>query len=230
MAGENLHKGHRERLKQRALEEGLDAFTEHQALELLLFFAMPYKDTNELAHRLLASFGSFDSVLDADYHELLRVEGVGPNTATLFSLMPEFYRRYMRAKLRERPLLIERRQAGAFICSLFIGQHYESFYLICLDAHQRLLKAALLSTGTIDHVGVYPRVAVETALRYHAHSVLLAHNHPSGEPQPSHLDIQLTEGIRQAMELIGIRVRDHFIACGDHYISLSELGLMPKRK
>ena len=78
--------------------------------------------------------------------------------------------------------------------------------------------------------GAWYAEAVETALRYHAHSVLLAHNHPSGEPQPSHLDIQLTEGIRQAMELIGIRVRDHFIACGDHYISLSELGLMPKRK
>lgn len=227
MSEENIHRGHRERLKQFALAEGLDALSDHQALELLLFFALPYKDTNILAHRLLEHFGRFASVLDADYHELLRVPGVGPNTATLLCLLPEFFRRYELTKREPKPMLRTRHQAGEYICKLFIGLRYECFYLVCLNAQRQALKAALLSSGTIDEVAVYPRVAVETALRHQAHSVLLAHNHPAGHLQPSRADLDLTAGIVAALSAIGIPTLDHIVAANNGFRSFTEMGLLP---
>lgn len=222
----NPHSGHRERLKRRCLEEGLDGFDEHQVLELTLFYALPYRDTNELAHRLLDSFGSFGGVLDAEYHDLLRVEGVGANTALLLTMLPELFRRYQLDKLQERPLLSSKKAAGDFVTSLFIGSKRESFYVISLDAKRQVIRAAMIGEGTVGCVSVYPRLAVETALRYGAHSVLLAHNHPAGTPQPSADDLNLTDSLVNAMHSIGIPVLDHLIVCGSRFVSFADMGLL----
>ena len=221
-----LHQGHRERLKQRCLDEGLDSFNDHQVLELLLFYALPYQDTNELAHRLLDAFGSFSAVLNADMSELMRVEGVGRHTATLLSFMPDLLRRYQLDQFGPRPDLSTLDRAGDYCCSLFLGKDYESFYMICLDTQGNLNRTALIGEGTLSNVPVYPRTAVETALRHHAASVILTHNHPGGSLQPSRDDLALTDTIARALATISVEVLDHIIVSRGKYSSLAEKGLL----
>lgn len=222
----NVHQGHRQRLRQRCLDSGLDSFKDHEVLELLLFYALPYRDTNQLAHRLLQHFGSISAVLNADYHELLRIEGVGGNTAFLLTMLPDFFRRYQLDSLGPRVHLPNSAAAGDYAICLLSDSPYERLYLICLDKQKRLLKAALLGMGSVDEVTVYPRVAVETALRHRASGVILAHNHPSGGVQPSAGDVRLTQTIGVALGNIGITLFDHIIVAQNKYISLAGMGLI----
>ena len=224
---DRLHSGHRQRLKNRALEEGLDSFSAHEVLELLLFYSMPYKDTNELAHHLVNRFGNFWGVLNADYQDLLRVDGIGPNTASLLALMPEFFRRYQMDSYEERVCLSDVHQIGEYVVNLFIGQKNETFYMICLDILGRLNRAALIAQGTLSEVSLYPRAIMETALRYQSKNVILAHNHPGGNMRPSSDDIQLTAHIVSVLNGVGIKVLDHIIVHGKEYYSFVEKGVMP---
>ena len=222
----NVHSGHRQRLKERSLAEGLDSFDSHQLLELLLFYAIPYKDTNELAHRLLDHFGSFSAVLDADYNQLLEVKGVGLNTASLLTLIPGLCRRYQLDRWGERIHIDSSYTLGEYAVNLFIGCNYEKFYLICLDAQSNVIQSVLINEGTLNEVSVYPRVVVETALRHKAHSVVLSHNHPGGTLRPSAGDIQLTRRLVAVLNEINISVNDHIIVCGNRYISFAAKGLL----
>lgn len=221
-----MHEGHRERLKHRFLAEGLDGFEDHQILELLLFYAIPRKDTNEIAHILLNKFGSLSGVLEADPRDLAATPGVGENSAVLLSLIPSLARIYLKDRWGARPTLNSTAAAGQYILALFAGQTYEVFYVICLDAQYQVAYPALVHEGTIDQAPVYPRLIVETALRHKAHSVILAHNHPGGSPTPSPQDIAVTKRIRAALEPISIKVIDHIIAAGERYVSCMELGLL----
>jgi len=221
-----LHSGHRRRLKELCLAEGLDSFSPHQVLELLLFYALPYRDTNELAHRLLQRFGSFAGVLNADYQDLLDVPGVGPNTASLLTLMPEFFRCYQKDAGQDLTCLSDRSRLLDYAMGLFIGCSHERFYLICLDTQNRVNQAALINEGTLDQVTVYPRLVVETALRHRAKSVVLAHNHPGGAMRPTASDVQLTQHIAAVLTEIGITVLDHLIISGGKYYSFQEKGLL----
>ena len=220
------HQGHRERLKQRCLEEGLDSFSDHQVLELLLFYALPYQDTNELAHRLLDTFGSLSAVLNADYSELMRVSGVGRHTAALLSFMPDLLRRYQMDQFGVRPNLRSLSKAGDYCCSLFLGKCYECFYMVCLDLQGNLNQAALIGEGSISTAPVYPRVAVETALRHRAAAVILTHNHPGGSLQASRDDIELTDTLTRALATIGVEVLDHIIVAGSRFSSMAGKGLI----
>lgn len=220
------HQGHRERLKQRCLEEGLDGFADHQVLELLLFYALPYQDTNGLAHRLLDTFGSLSAVLNADYSELLRVNGVGRHTAALLSFMPDLLRRYQMDQFGPRPNLSTLARAGDYCCSLFLGKNYECFYMICLDVQGNLNQAALIGEGSLSNVSVYPRIAAETALRHRAASVILTHNHPGGNPQASRDDLDVTDIVARALAAIGVDVLDHIIVARGQYYSLAQKGLI----
>jgi DNA repair protein RadC len=198
-----LHTGHRKRLKNRFLEEGLDSFEPHQVLELLLFFSIPRRDTNEIAHKLLKKFGSLSGVFEADIKELVKVEGIGENSAFLISMIPQLSRRYLNDKWRDKPELNSSSKAGEYAISLFAGRTYEVFYVICLDAQNRVNYAALVHEGTINEAPIYPRIIVETALRHKANSVILAHNHPGGSLNPSRGDIEATEN---KMELLIWRI------------------------
>jgi DNA repair protein RadC len=221
-----LHTGHRKRLKNRFLEEGLDSFEPHQVLELLLFFSIPRRDTNEIAHKLLKKFGSLSGVFEADIKELVKVEGIGENSAFLISMIPQLSRRYLNDKWRDKPELNSSSKAGEYAISLFAGRTYEVFYVICLDAQNRVNYAALVHEGTINEAPIYPRIIVETALRHKANSVILAHNHPGGSLNPSRGDIEATKVIKNALESISIKVVDHIIVCGERYVSFAERGLL----
>ena len=175
---ENIHKGHRERVRDRFMEEGLDSFKDHEVLELLLFYCVRQKDTNELAHRMLKEYGTLHDLLEAHPRDIARRCGVSINTATLISLCVPLARRYMKRKWGNRPVLNSSSRAGEYALSLFAGRVYEAFFAICLDSQNRVNHAALVHEGTINEAPVYPRIIVETALRHKANSVILAHNHP----------------------------------------------------
>ncbi|MDD2234762.1 MAG: DNA repair protein RadC [Desulfitobacteriaceae bacterium] len=221
-----MHEGHRSRLKNRFLEEGLDGFEDHQTLELLLFYAIPRKDLNELAHSLINKYGSLAGVLEADPKDLAKTPGLGLNSAILLALIPSLTRIYLKDRWGTRPTLDGTIKAGKYILTLFAGRTYEVFYVICLDAQHQVIYPALVHEGTIDQAPVYPRLIVETALRHKAHSVILAHNHPGGNPTPSPQDIDVTKRIQSALEQISVTVLDHIIAIGEKYVSCAERGLL----
>ncbi len=224
----NYHEGHRQRIKERFLTEGLDSFEDHQVLELILFYAIPYRDTNELAYRLLEEFGSLSGVLEADYYDLQKVDGVGKNAASFLTLLPFAFRRYQKDKYSAKILLETTESLGKYAMDLFIGRVYEAFYLLCLDSQNKLNRAALIQEGTINEVTVYPRIMVEIALRHKAKTVVLVHNHPSGLLRPTAEDMTLTWKMIDVMRDINITVADHIIVGNGKYYSFSEHGVLTK--
>lgn len=226
MSGTNVHEGHRERVRLRYLEEGLDNFKDHEILELLLFYCIPKRDTNELAHRMLNAYGNLSDLLEADPRDIANRTGVGMNTAVLVSLAAPLSRRYLKSKWGDRPVLNASAKAGEYVLTLFAGRIYEAFFVICLDSQNRVNHAALVHEGTINEAPVYPRLIVETALRHKAHSVILAHNHPGGSLKASQADIEVTRKIYSALKPISINLVDHIIAAGERYTSFAEMGML----
>ena len=209
--GKSIHAGHRERLRARLRAEGLASFSEHEVLELLLTYAIPQRDVNPLAHELIARFGSLGNVLEADETELLRVKGVGGHAALLLSMIPQLTRYYQMNTLGEKPIVMNLAQARAYCVPLFVGAQQEHLYMLCMDRSGHVLHLALMHTGTVDEVSLYPRLVVQTALRHNAHSVLLTHNHPSGTMEPSQADIVATNRATAALATVGITLADHLI-------------------
>ena len=223
---DNPHSGHRLRLRERFLKEGLNGFDDHQILELLLCYGVPYRDTNNTAHSLIDKYGSLSAVFEADYEEVMRMKGIGCNSAALLKLIPELSKRYMADKWRGKPQLGSSTKAGEYAVTLFIGLNYEVFYLICLDSQNRVNMAAPVFKGTINEAPVYPRVIVENALRYKACGVILSHNHPGGGTNASKADIEVTEKLKTVLNSISINVVDHIIVAGKEYLSMAENGVV----
>ena len=221
-----LHQGHRQRVKKRYLNEGLDAFEDHQVLEMLLFYCIPMKDTNELSHKMIREFGSLAGLFEADPRDICRRCGVSENTAILISAIPSLARRYFKSKWGKKPVLNSSTIAGEYAISLFAGRTYEAFFVICLDSQNGVNNAVLVHEGTINEAPVYPRIIVETALRHQANSIILAHNQPGGSLQPSREDMEITRRISTALNAISIKVVDHIIVGGDKYMSFAERGLI----
>lgn len=217
-----VHAGHRARIRERFRTEGLSGFTEHEVLELLLTYAIPQRDVNPLAHELIARFGSLSNALEAGESELLRVDGVGANAASLLALIPQLLGRYEMSRAGSRPVIESLGDAKRYCGALFFGAHEERAHMLCLDQRGRLLHPALLRRGTLDEVELYPREVVEIALRYHAYAVILAHNHPSGMLEPSNADIDMTRQVIAALSVIGVRVVDHVIVTPDGMYSMAQ--------
>ncbi|NLO99660.1 MAG: DNA repair protein RadC [Clostridiaceae bacterium] len=226
MSGYNVHEGHRGRIKERYMEEGLDNFSDHEVIELLLFYSIPQRDTNALAHRMIKEFGTLHDLLEADPRDIERRCNVSLNTAILVSLAAPLSRRYLRQKWGNRPVVNSSSIAGNYALSLFAGRVYECFFVICLNSQNRVNHSALVHEGTINEAPVYPRIIVETALRHKANSIILAHNHPGGSLKASNADIDVTRKICQALKTISINVVDHIIVAGDRYLSFAEQGLL----
>lgn len=222
---ENPHFNHRERVKERFAREGLEHFQPHQILEMILFYSIPRGDTNVIAHDLLKKFGSLSNVFEADPKDLITVKGIGENSATFLSMFPSVTQRYFADKWGEKPTLDSSAKAGEYMVSLFVGYTYEIFYVVCLDAQNKVNFSQIVQEGTIDEAAIYPREIVDTVLRHQAHGVILAHNHPGGSLKPSTADIDVTHKIRKALESISIHVIDHIIVAGSQYFSFAEKGL-----
>ena len=222
----NTHGGHRARMKQRFLEHGLDNFNDLNVLELLLFYAIPRQDTNEIAHRLLDRFGSFSAVLEATIEELREVPGVGENAATLLKLIPQIDRRYLISKTEERPQIRSSAQAGKILIPRFRYAREEIVYLLCLDSRNMLISCEEIGRGTLGEANVSVRAIVEMALKRNAAAVILAHNHVDGFAIPSHADQHATRQIYDALKLVGIMMTDHIVVAGDDFVSFADSGLL----
>ena len=220
-----LHDGHRKRLIQRFLEEDLDSFEPHNVLELLLFYAIPRKDTNELAHVLIDTFGSLNGVFDAHYEALLQVEGIGPSAAALIKLVPQLTRTYYSGTKRER-VLDTSEKAGEYFLPYFIGHQEEVVFLACLDAGGKVIAHRLLHRGSVNAVETNIRKLANIALQCNAVGVILAHNHPGSVPLPSNEDIVTTQKIREALLPMGILLMDHIIVAGQEYLSMGRSGVI----
>ena len=219
-----VHKGHRQRLRQQFQNGGLDSFSDVQTLEYLLTFSIARGDVNPLAHALLQRFGSLANVLDASAEDLQQVPGVGEHTAALLTLMPQLFRRYSICKSEKKPILSSTEKIASYLMPFFHGAVEEQFYLVCMDAKCKVLDCRMLFSGGLNAVSVNIRKVVETALRHHASSVILAHNHPWGVALPSREDEAVTREIESALELVGVRLADHMIVSDEDCVSLRESG------
>ena len=227
---DQIHKGHRQRLRERFLNNGLDSLEDHAVLELLLCYAIPRKDVNELAHMLLERFGSLSGVLDADQAALEQVPGMGENAAVLLRLVPALNRRYLmdRNRTGKKISLLGTEQAGAFFLPRFYGAREEKVYAAFLDDHCRLLDCREAFEGGIGYAPVNVRKLVETALRLRATNLILAHNHPDGYAVPSREDRESTLILSRALAAVQLRLLDHIIVAGDEYVSMEECGYFDK--
>ena len=224
MPNTTIHKGHRERLKQRFLEDGLDNFTDIQVLELLLFYAIPQRDTNPIAHALLNHFGSLSGVLDADVAELKKVPGISDHSATLLALVTELCRYYQVDSAQQVEILTTLDACGAYLVPRFFGRTRETVFLLCLDAKCKVLCCKEVGEGSVNSASISVRKIVETALAANATTVILAHNHPSGVAVPSGEDAQTTRRIAAALSAVEVHLADHIIVADGDYVSMVQSG------
>lgn len=222
-----VHDGHRQRKKEQFRTHGLDAFADHEVLELLLYYAIPRRDTNPVAHRLMERFGSLDGVFSATVEELEEVEGMGKNAATLLALWMPLYRRVRTKPTAKEVILNSTEQAGRYFMDLFFGMRREELYEACLDAKGKLLACCRIAEGSVDAVNINTRRLVENALKCGASAVILAHNHPSGIALPSPDDNTTTLALWDALRAVGIPLIDHIIVADEDYVSLRDNGLLP---
>lgn len=207
---ESEHIGHRKRLKQSYLNTGsLDGFCEHQILEMLLFYSIPRKDVNPLAHRLINNFGSLYGVLNADYNELIKF-GLSENTAALIKLTMDIPKTAERNRLMSKTIL-STNDAMDFCFSLMSSFRNEKICVICLNTASKLLHYKLISVGDPAKAYFSPRSIVEIAVSNGAAGIVLAHNHPSGNCLPSKADIESTLNLQRILMHLGIALQEHII-------------------
>ena len=216
-----MHEDHRQRLRELFRSAGLDSLQPHNVLELLLFYAIPRRDTNEIAHRLLDHFGTLVNVLDAAPEELCKVEGVGEASATLISFAAQLARRYLAEQSGEKISFRSPKEFQNYVLRQFLGEKNEVTYLYCMDNAGQLLRQCKVSLGTKYAVSLDNRTLLETAFHHNATKVVLAHNHPNGLCAPSSEDVRLTESVVKLYSEVNIRLLDHLIVAGGECFSMA---------
>ncbi len=220
------HQGHRKRLKERFRQTGFAGFEKHEMLELLLFYSIPQKDTNDLAHDLIEQFGSLSGVFDASYENLLKVNGISDNSATLIKMIPQLANAYLNDRNDPGMILDSVEKAGDFLLSKYVGATNERVYLLCLDNKLKLLNCALVGEGSLNRVNFHPRQILQKALQCSASTIILGHNHPYGTALPSDADILMTRQLYEMAQVLDITLRDHIIVAGDDFVSLAQSGIL----
>ncbi|MDR3643704.1 MAG: JAB domain-containing protein [Clostridia bacterium] len=217
-----MHEGHRERLKNRFVAEGLDHFEPHVILELILFYAVPRRDTNPIAHDLLKRFGgSLSRVFDAPLEELVKTDGVTMNSAVLIKLFPEVCRRYLLDFDVVSEVVKNSSDAARRLVPLFLGKTNEVVAIMCIDSKGKVLFCSGIFEGSVSAAQVSVRRVVEVAVRYATTDVILAHNHPSGTAIPSEQDVFITQRIAEALGTVNINLVDHIIVADHDWVSLA---------
>lgn len=211
----SIHEGHRKRLRERFLKEGLDNFTDVQMLELLLFYVIPRRDTNPIAHALIDRFGSFAKVLDAPPEKLAKVEGISAGAAAFLKLIKDAGRCYQADKSKKTARLESIDDCGAYLKPFFVNRKNEVVFMLSMDAKLKVLGCRQVGEGSINFANVPIRSIVEMALEDVASIVILAHNHPSGLAIPSTDDIQTTCRLAAALSTVDIKLCDHIIVADD---------------
>jgi len=225
-AEEPHYLGHRDRLRDKFAEAGGDALPDYELLELLLFRAIPRRDVKPLAKALIRRFGSLAEVLGAERARLLEVEGIGPGVVTDLKLVEAAGRRLARGAIRERDVLTSWSALSEYLRATMAFAPREEFRILFLDKRNHLIADEVQGRGTVDHTPVYPREVARRALELSATAIILAHNHPSGDPKPSAADVSMTREIVSVLAPLNIVVHDHIIMARNGHASLKGLKLI----
>lgn len=219
------HAGHRQRMRERFIQTNLAGFAPHEVLEVLLFYAIPQRDVNPLAHRLLDHFGSLYGVMTASVEELAAVEGMGQYAASLIHLVHEM-QRYVELNQEDmREVMKNYRDALQHCLRLLSGEKNEKLYAVCMNTQMEILSDVLLSQGTVGEVPVYSRMVAQAVLRHNARCVVLCHNHPGGSLFPSPADLQVTRTLGEMLQSMEIVLVDHVIVANNQAISMKAADL-----
>jgi DNA repair protein RadC len=211
--------GHRLRMRQRLLRAGPESLADHEMLEMILFIALPRRDTKPIARELLTRFRTFGAVVGAPATELMATEGIGEAGAAALKLVQAAALRLMRQDIAGQPVLSTWEQLTDYLMAAMGHERVEQFRVLFLDGRNKLIADEVQGVGTINHAPAYPREVVRRCLQLHASAVILAHNHPSGEPTPSREDVALTSDIQRAAAMMGIAVHDHIIVGRGKWLS-----------
>jgi DNA repair protein RadC len=222
----DLQVGHRQRLKQRFVSAGPEALPDYELLELVLFSAIPRRDTKPLAKQLLARFGSFAEVINAPPERLKEVDGIGDAVVTQLKIVRAGALRLMRTTIMQRPVLGSWTAVLEYCRAAMGFEAKEQFRILFLDKKNRLIADEVQQEGTVDHTPVYIREVVKRALEHSASAIVLVHNHPSGDPNPSRADIDMTRQIIDAAKPLGIAIHDHIIVGRQGHVSFKSLRLI----
>lgn len=218
--------GHRKRLRERFLSAGAEALADYELLEMILFPAKPMGDVKPMAKALLAARGSFAQVLQAEPHDLLKIDGVNEAAVVAIKVAKAAAERLLREEVRERPVINSWEKLLDF-CRVQLGhKKEEEFHVLFLNNKLQLLCAERQQKGTVNHTPVYPREVVKRALELGASSLILVHNHPSGDVRPSKADHEVTQQIVQAARALGMDVHDHVIIGAKKHFSFRQEGVL----
>ncbi|MDH5298526.1 MAG: DNA repair protein RadC [Desulfobulbaceae bacterium] len=224
---EHKDAGHRQRLRDKFQERGIDAFTDAEVVELLLTLGTPRRDCKEAARAALARFGTLPAVLEAEPAALSQVKGLGPNNTFAIRFLHGVARRYLEQRLRDKHYLHSSREVADYLTHAMRDLSREVFMVLYLDAQHGIIDSEIVARGTITSNTIYPRELVKEALHRHAAALVVAHNHPSGIPQPSDADRRLTRNLYLACALMNINLLDHLIIAGSAPpYSFADHGLM----
>ncbi|HEX5327594.1 MAG TPA: DNA repair protein RadC, partial [Acetobacteraceae bacterium] len=216
--------GHRARMRDRLLRAGPEALADHEMLEMVLFLALPRRDTKPIARALLTRFRSFSSAIAAPLPDLLGVEGLGDAGAAALKLVQAAALRLTRAELVQKPLLNNWDRLIEYLMAALSREPVEQFRVLYLDTRNRLLADEAQARGTVNHTPVYPREVVKRALELHATALILVHNHPSGDPTPSAEDLAMTKEIARAAQVLSVVLHDHVIVGNGRWLSFRRQG------
>jgi len=218
--------GHRERLRDRFRQAGAEALSDYELLELLLFRALPRRDVKPLAKSLLEKFGSFAEVVSAPAARLREVKGLGEAGIVELKVVQAAASRFLRDNVKKRPVLSSWSSVLDYCRTAQAFADREQFRVLFLDKRNQLIADEVQQTGTVDHAPVYPREVVKRALELSATAIVLVHNHPSGDPTPSHADVAMTQQIIAVAQPLGVAVHDHIIVGKAGHASLKGLKLI----
>lgn len=221
--------GHRQRLRDKFLEQGIESFTDSEIIELLLTFGTPRSDCKEAARAALARFKTLPAVLDAAPAELQQIKGVGPKNIFALQFIQGVARRYLRQRIVGKQYVHSSREVADYLIHAMRGLQHEVFTVVFLDAAHAIIDSAVVAEGTVTFNTVYPRELVKAALARNAAALVIAHNHPSGSLAPSRQDEDLTRSLHLVCSFMHINLLDHLIiGSGDQVYSFADQGLMAK--
>ena len=225
---ENIHKGHRERLRETTNTIGFENLPEHQQLELLLSFVIPRKDTNPIAHDLIKKFGSFSAVLDANPKNLMQVKGIGEVAANLISVCGKIPFAYRTSKMKQKTVLTCPSQIINYFEDIAVSSSTEKFYIIYLNTKNEVIKYEILGDNSLDKVSIDFRDLIQKVLMYNSKGVIVCHTHPEGSANPSRQDLEFTKQLFVALSIIGIKLCDHIIFATTENFSFFNEGIIDK--
>jgi DNA repair protein RadC len=220
------NQGHRQRLREKFLQGGLDGFLEYEIVELLLALGTPRRDCKKQAKEALREFKTLGGVLEASPLDLQRIRGIGPHNVFGLKFVQEVSRRFLRERMLSRPYCRSSREVFDYLYHALRDLRKENFKVLFLDAKNQILEEKTLFEGTVDSSAVYPREIIKDALRFEASSLIFVHNHPSGDPEPSLCDKEITRDLVGAARLMQIKVLDHIIIGNNCFFSFSDHGLI----